>query len=967
MKRGRLLALVTTASVTMGAFGLQTWGGSQDLAPGNLPIRLKHGTLYVSSRQTAAAAQGTDVASGNALYIVQFTGPVMASYKAALTRLGVELGDYLPENAFLVRMDGSLIRTVNDLGFVKGVQAYTSAVKLDRSLEGAPATTKVRITTFSDSAKGPVGAMTALGISPDSIGLGVITATADENRLRSLASDNNIVYIEPVRNFELLNDKAAPIMGVTPVWASGLDGSGQVVAITDTGLDTGKNDASLHQDFKGQVKSIFALGKPGDAADTLAHGTHVAGSVLGTGAGSKGLHKGTAPGAKLVFQAIADSNGGLGGIPSDIGQLFQQAYGVGARIHTNSWGVPAASGGAVYDAQSAAVDRFIWENPDYAILFAAGNDGDHDQNGQTNYSTVSTPGTSKNAITVGASQNSRPERKQGTDTSAIATFSSRGPTTDNRVKPDVVAPGTWIASTRSSQSTDSNFWAPHESNKLYGYMGGTSMATPLTAGATALIRQYYVEQQGVTPRASLLKATLINGATAMNSAYSWKDAGWGLVNLNQSLFARPFKFVNEDKGLQTNEAQTYTYQVKKGEPLKITLVWSDYPANPTASKTLVNDLDLSVKGPDSSITTGNHMLGIKGADRTNNVENVVIQAPQDGTYSVSVNAFNVPQGAQRFALVVSGNVAGGAGQSTPLPTDPSPNPPVVDKEAPTVAITSPMGGTKVSGSVRIVADARDNVGVSRVEFLANGKALGTAAVAPFEFTWDSDKSGPGQYQIEARAYDAAGNEGRAKPVTIAVISSDVGQTQDLTFTAPNGHFGQMRRYYVDVKGPGRIGVDLSLLGTAKAQIMLLDPAGRLISSADTAIKANVTAGGTYTIMVTSLGGWGDYSLKVTFPPAEGTARTVLTGGVAANGERYQVYEATTGKAGGLNAILRSTDGRADLDLYLMDSRGWIISMATSPNLNPETASALVPAGTYYLYVVADSGRSDYALEVLHAK
>ena len=473
-----MLALMTAASLAMGAFGVQAWTASPDSAASNLPVLLRNGRLYMNQQTLAAAAAAQPDSAGRGLYVVQFTGPVKEAYKAALTRMGVELGDYLPENAFLVRMTPSLRDQVAGLGFVKGVAHFATQYKVDQQLAklGDAEEAMVRIATFGLSSKGPVSALAAVGVKPESIGLGVVTARLNGQRLKELAGSTDVVYVEPVRANSLFNDKAATVMGVPPVWKAGLDGNGQVVAVTDTGLDTGKNDTSLHPDFQGQVKSLIALGKQGDASDTLAHGTHVAGSVLGTGKASGGTYKGTAPGAKLVFQSVEDGNGGLGGIPEDLTQLFRQAYDAGARIHTNSWGVPATSGGTVYDSQSQAVDRFMWEHPEYTILFAAGNDGDHDRDSQTNYNTVSTPGTAKNAITVGASQNDRPDKTQGSNIKGMASFSSRGPTADGRVKPDIVAPGTWIVSARSSKAQDKHFWAPHESNNRYGYMGGTSIA-----------------------------------------------------------------------------------------------------------------------------------------------------------------------------------------------------------------------------------------------------------------------------------------------------------------------------------------------------------------------------------------------------------------------------------------------------------------------------------------------------------
>jgi serine protease AprX len=968
MQKGRMLATTLAVSIAVGAFGVGAWTAVKDGGPVHHPVLLKNATLYMNQQDKSDRFSTVADASGRALYVVQFSGPVKEAYKTALVRQGVELGDYLPEYAYLVRMAPAKLNGVQKLGFVKGVKPFTASYKLDPALLKVKAGERaaVRIATFGLGTKGPVSTLSTLGIRPDSIGLGVVTAQVDAAKLQSLAASADVVYVEQVRAHELFNDKAGTVMGLPTAWGAGLDGKGQVVAVTDTGLDTGKNDASMHPDFQGQIKSLYALGKPGDASDTLAHGTHVAGSVLGNGSASNGLFKGTAPGARLVFQSVEDTKGSLSGIPEDLTKLFSQAYQDGARIHTNSWGVPASSGGAVYDSQSAAVDRFMWEYPEYAILFAAGNDGDHDRDGQTNYSTVSTPGTSKNAITVGASQNDRPDKKMGTNINDIASFSSRGPTTDGRVKPDIVAPGTWIVSARSSKSTDKHFWAPHESNNKYGYMGGTSMSTPLTAGATAVVRQFYMEKLGVTPRASLLKATLINGAAAMGQNLAQKDTGWGRVDIKNSLYGSPFKFVNEEKALQTGEAQTYSYEVKAGKPLKLTLVWTDFPATPAAEKALVNDLDLVVKGPDGSELLGNHMLGA-GIDRKNNVENVQIATPKAGTYTVTVKAHNVPQGPQRFALVASGEVAGGTQQPTPPPQEPDPKPPVEDKEAPVITISSPTAGAQLSGTVQITADAKDNVGISKVVFSVAGEAIGTATAAPYTVTWETNRYTNGTYTLQAQAYDAVGNVGAAKAVNVVVTNGTAAGLQELQFTDRTGTWGTAKRYYVDVKAGGSVSAVLALQGWANVNMVALDSSGRQVSTGTNGLSFTAATGGTYAIVVNSLGGWADYALKVTYPAANDTAVMKKSGSLTAIGQRYHVYPITIGKAGSVNAFVTFSDPRADLDLYLVDGWGRLLTQATSPNLNPETFSAYLSPGTYYLYVVADSGQAGYQLSVVHPK
>src|SRR5262249_9788278 len=144
------------------------------------------------------------------------------------------------------------------------------------------------------------------------------------------------------------------------------------------------------------------------------------------------------------------------------------------------------------------------------------------------------PATAKNALTVGASRSDRTSgglsnftwgqawanhfpdapiagEKVSGDPESMAAFSSRGPSDDRRIKPDVVAPGTNIVSTKASMAPIRNFWGPVQNSTNYAYMGGTSMATPIVTGCCALVRQYYRQNGNAEPSAALLRATIVNG------------------------------------------------------------------------------------------------------------------------------------------------------------------------------------------------------------------------------------------------------------------------------------------------------------------------------------------------------------------------------------------------------------------------------------------------------------------------
>ena len=270
--------------------------------------------------------------------------------------------------------------------------------------------------------------------------------------------------------------------------------------------------------------------------------------------------------------------------------------------------------GGEYNNNSKEVDEFMWNHPDMLIVFAAGNEGP-DSN------TLDSPGTAKNCLTVGASENYHPSVGSDADNSSeIASFSGRGFTDDGRTKPDLVAPGTSVISTYS-----------HAKNPDYDYdyMSGTSMATPLTAGTAALARQYYVERPRIrliNPTAALIKATLINGA--VDIGHNTIDQGWGRVDLKNSLFPDTPLGIRYYNNITLNTSESWQIQQNFSNlsTLKISLVWTDYPGTLTADKTLVNDLDLLLESPNGTIyyTNGSQ------PDRINNVEQICLENFESG-------------------------------------------------------------------------------------------------------------------------------------------------------------------------------------------------------------------------------------------------------------------------------------------------------------------------------------------------
>jgi hypothetical protein len=634
---------------------------------------------------------------------------------------------------------------------------------------------------------------------------GTVGGKVPRGLLHRLAQQAGVIWIERELPVSFANDRAAWVVQSNDIPTKqrtehlrGLSGLGQTITVGDSGIDW---DHDAFVDFLGDGtheppgaghRKVTAYYVPGDAGgdchenpdpddpnappdtpEPIQHGTHVAGTAAGDDATwgvfdgngimesdpieTPGPHDGIAYRAQLQVQDLSRFSIGVHP-PSDLHDLFLTAVDPSLRtqdlgepaclpvtppapasfIHTNSWG---AFTDPSYTTKSREIDDSMWDNPDLLVLFAAGNRGYFD----ADYS-IGPQASAKNSLTVGASGNGEDANDFATDPiSGTRHFSSRGPTCDGRIKPDVMAPGRSLWSAAgcdpprfgrceiigrdcdtsqdcretcnidgcevSGGTCDAQHPCPllaclpqHDHCGGYRRLTGTSMATPVAAGAAALVREYYMGGYypgGVlTPSGALVKATLINGAVEMTGAGAYENGetffpnnqqGWGRINLDQSLKfqgeAQLLEVHDERVGVTDHVTMGYAFNVTPTcGPLEATLVWTDpepgleINCNPDVTQltapTLVNNLDLVVRSPQGTVYWGNvfsrtaspglaHSVADPETDPNlqpdarNNVEGVIVLGRLTlGTWNVEVTGTHIGFGdsnpmRQPFALVIN--------------------------------------------------------------------------------------------------------------------------------------------------------------------------------------------------------------------------------------------------------------------------------------------------------------------------
>ncbi len=627
-------------------------------------LELKAGTVDLATLPNAKAPNQPQLQQLPDRMVIVLDGPITPAKRAWLEAAGADLGDYLPENAYVVKLKDANINALRTIPFVTHLVGFDDAWKIDPQLGKRVLQTQSRKAL---AANGDIAAhaylfagehikqaLNALDAQP---GIKVvrnelvgdrfmIEIIGSENAVRALAKLDAIQWIESAPEITMRNSTnrwivQSNINGSFPVYDAGIHGENQLVAVMDGRVKVSHcSFTDPEGDPIGDNHRKIQAYNTSQGSDF--HGTHVAGTVLGDNNVNDDT-RGVAYMARLIFNTPPSFSF------SAMNARLTLHYSQGAAIHTNSWG---DDGTTAYTGLARSIDAFSFDNDDNLVIFAV-----------TNMSSLRTPENAKNCLAVGASL----------DANNQDSFCSggQGPTADGRRKPEIFAPGCNTQSANSSTTCSTTG------------LTGTSMAAPAIAGAAALTRQYFEDgyypsglaesDDGFTPSGALLKATLLNSSVDMTgiAGYPSNREGWGRVLLDNALYfagdsssliVRDVRNAGNE-AMNTNDEFVLNFTVNSvTEPLKATLVWHDPPAAPNAAFTPVNNLDLEVIMPSGDVLIGNNITNGVSAlggspDAINNVEMVMLPATGAGEYILKVKATAVNQGPQGYAIVITGDVS----------------------------------------------------------------------------------------------------------------------------------------------------------------------------------------------------------------------------------------------------------------------------------------------------------------------
>lgn len=570
--------------------------------------------------------------------ILQLDAIPTAEQRETLARARVRLLSYIPHRAWLASLPLSEAERVAAMPEVRALAKIEPQDKVDPSLRegGVNACSKTDagrarlIATFFEDADLQAGTefIVQLGghiLASSSVDHRIVLLLP-EDRLYDLASHDIVKWIDQHYESVDLNDGVRAATNVDTVQASPYDLSGFGVVV---GQWESRHPDANHVDLIGRVANIDDGAQIGD------HATLVAGTLLGDGSLLPGRrYRGMAPGATLVSFRAWDN-------VAELGEQYEQAVDVyGIDIANNSWGKVEWH---VYKDYCASLDGIVrgGRGRPISVVCAAGNEGD--------WATITSTAVAKNVVTVGATNS---------DDGSIWSWSNKGPTADGRIKPDVMSPG---CEARKGWSV----WSTLPSNR-YGSGCGTSLAAPSVSGTLALLLEDWRGTHAADPLPSTLKGILIHTAMDLENPGPDYSSGHGAIDAREAVdLIRADtldEVVVEDRIVRPEQEGVYMLEVLPDQAeLKVTLVWDDFPADPLAAHALVNDLDLVVTDPRGQRhfpwtldpSEPQQPARRDREDHTNNLEQVHVEDPLEGSWRVTVRATAAPECEQTYSLIAS--------------------------------------------------------------------------------------------------------------------------------------------------------------------------------------------------------------------------------------------------------------------------------------------------------------------------